>query len=156
MQSIEIIEKINGSVTTSKNIADVFKKAHRNVIRDIRELECSDKFRALNFEPSFYVTSQNKKLECFEVTKDGFAFLAMGYTGKKAGQFKEAYIEEFNRLSDSMHTISDRVNALEKKKLDLDNAGREWSKIGNKIRKERKRHRIESAKIIDEVQFKLF
>lgn len=31
------------------------------------------------------------------MTKDGFSFLVMGYTGDKAGQFKEMFINEFNK-----------------------------------------------------------
>ena len=31
------------------------------------------------------------------MTKDGFSFLVMGYTGGKAGQFKEMFINEFNK-----------------------------------------------------------
>lgn len=33
----------------------------------------------------------------YEMTKDGFSFLVMGYTGKKAGEFKEMFINEFNK-----------------------------------------------------------
>jgi phage regulator Rha-like protein len=34
----------------------------------------------------------------YYVTRDGFAFLAMGFTGKKAAQFKERYIAAFNAM----------------------------------------------------------
>lgn len=37
------------------------------------------------------------------MTKDGFVFLVMGFTGKKAAQFKEAYISEFNRIEAQLH-----------------------------------------------------
>jgi hypothetical protein len=33
----------------------------------------------------------------FDMNRDGFVFLAMGYRGQKAAAFKEAYINEFNR-----------------------------------------------------------
>ena len=48
---------------------------------------CSEQFRASNFGPSSYLSEQNKELPVYEMTKDGFSFLAMGYTGEKAGQF---------------------------------------------------------------------
>ena len=38
-----------------------------------------------------------QKSEYYEMTKDGFSFLVMGYTGDKAGQFKEMFINEFNK-----------------------------------------------------------
>jgi len=34
----------------------------------------------------------------YEMTKDGFAFLVMGFTGAKAAAFKEAYINQFNAM----------------------------------------------------------
>ena len=77
-------------ITTSKVIGDVFGKSHRKVMRDISELDCSDEFRAANFGLSSYTTSQNKNLKCFEVTRDGMAFLCMGFTGKKAAALKQA------------------------------------------------------------------
>lgn len=74
------------------------KKRHDNVLQDIRNLECSDEFRLLNFQESSYVNSQNKKQPMYYVTRDGFTLLAMGYTGEKAMKFKEAYIKQFNAM----------------------------------------------------------
>lgn len=34
----------------------------------------------------------------YYLTRDGFTFLAMGFTGKVAAKFKEAYIEAFNDM----------------------------------------------------------
>jgi Rha family phage regulatory protein len=65
--------------TTSLNIAEVFGKEHKNVIRDIENLECSQAFRKLNFEPSNYVTSQGKEMPMYDITRDGFSFLVMGF-----------------------------------------------------------------------------
>ncbi|SFC10380.1 phage regulatory protein, rha family [Devosia psychrophila] len=44
--------------------------------------------------------------ETFNMTKDGFTFLAMGFTGKPAAQFKEAYIARFNELEQGRATTS--------------------------------------------------
>jgi hypothetical protein len=33
-----------------------------------------------------------------DMTKDGFTFLVMGFTGRKAASFKEAYIARFNEM----------------------------------------------------------
>ena len=53
-------------------------------------------FRGHNFEPSSYKSKKNKDLPMYYITKDGFSFLVMGYTGAKAGEFKERFINEFN------------------------------------------------------------
>lgn len=91
----------NGVVRVdSLAVAKAFDKDHRNVLRDIDKLECSDEFRALNYEPTTYLSSQGHKKRCYNMTRDGFTFLAMGYTGKKAAAFKEAYIKRFNEMEE--------------------------------------------------------
>lgn len=92
------INKQEVTVVTSLDIAETFGKRHDHVIRDIRELECSDVFRLSNFGESSYVNSQNKKQPMYYITRDGFTLLAMGYTGEKAMKFKEAYIKQFNAM----------------------------------------------------------
>lgn len=99
------IKKMNKEevvAATSLDIAETFEKEHKNVLKDIRELECSEEFGRLNFEPSFYINSQNKKQPMYFITKDGFVLLAMGYTGEKAMKFKEAYIRQFNAMEKAL------------------------------------------------------
>ena len=40
----------------------------------------------------------------FNMTKDGFVFLVMGFTGKQAATFKEDYINEFNRMATTLNS----------------------------------------------------
>ena len=84
--------------TNSVLVAKVFNKEHGKVMRDIANLKCSNDFRAANFGLSSYVNEQNKEFPMYEMTKDGFTFLVMGYTGQKAAEFKEAYINAFNEM----------------------------------------------------------
>ncbi|EKE5748779.1 Rha family transcriptional regulator [Salmonella enterica] len=115
------IRIINGqAVTSSLAVADYFIKLHADVIRKIESLECSTLFRQRNFAfTSISINQPNggtRKLPCYQITRDGFAFLAMGFTGKRAAQFKEAYINAFNQmekqlskpsvLSDAAHNAS--------------------------------------------------
>lgn len=86
------------AVTTSMNVAEVFGKQHKNVLQDIRNLDCSEEFTRLNFQPSEYTDSTGRKLPMYTITRDGFTFLVMGYRGKKAAKFKEEYIKAFNRM----------------------------------------------------------
>lgn len=90
------------AVTTSMNVAEVFGKQHAHVLRDIKELDCSDEFRKSNFGETFVETQMPKggirKDRYFTMTRDGFTFLVMGYRGKKAAKFKEEYIKAFNRM----------------------------------------------------------
>jgi len=84
--------------TTSLQVAEAFEKRHTDVLRDIKALDCSDDFRQRNFASAEYLDKQGKPRKAYRMTKDGFTFLAMGYTGKKAAQFKEAYIRAFNEM----------------------------------------------------------
>ena len=92
------IGKEEVTVVTSLDVAETFSREHKNVLRDIRELQCSEDFRRLNFEQSEYLNEQNHKQPMFYMTRDGFTILAMGYTGEKAIKFKEAYIRQFNAM----------------------------------------------------------
>lgn len=101
------ITVINGqAVTSSLAVADYFIKRHDNVIQKIKNLECSSKFTARNFAVSDYTDASGRKLPCYNITRDGFAFLAMGFTGKRAAQFKEAYINAFNQMEKQLSTPS--------------------------------------------------
>jgi len=89
----------NGKVIVSSlDIARVFEKQHYNVIRDIESLDCSEEFNAFNFECVKYNDQKGEKRPAYKLTRDGFTFLVMGYTGKKAACFKEAYIKRFNDM----------------------------------------------------------
>ncbi|EIQ0380181.1 Rha family transcriptional regulator [Escherichia coli] len=86
------------AVTTSVAIAEFFRKMHKDVLKKIDNLECSQKFSERNFAPAEYLDEQGKKRPMYKITKNGFVFLVMGFTGKKAAAFKEAYIAEFDRM----------------------------------------------------------
>ena len=48
-----IVKNDNGrTFTTSLIVAEMFEKEHKNVLRDIENLECSPNFNQLNFEPA--------------------------------------------------------------------------------------------------------
>ncbi|EFH2541151.1 transcriptional regulator [Escherichia coli] len=86
------------AVTTSVAVAEFFRKMHKNVIQKIETLECSPEFNRLNFKPVTYTDAKGEKRPMYQITKNGFVFLVMGFTGKKAAAFKEAYIAEFDRM----------------------------------------------------------
>ena len=99
---VKRISKTEKTVVSSLDVAETFGKRHDNVLKDIRELECSEEFRLLNFEESTYSNSQNKRQPMFYMTRDGFTILVMGYNGEKAMRFKEAYIKQFNVMEKAL------------------------------------------------------
>lgn len=91
------------ALVDSRYVAQYFEKRHDHVIRDIGRITApksglSEDFRRLNFQPSSYKDASGKKNLCYLMTRDGFTMLTMGYTGKKAMQFKELYIRRFNEM----------------------------------------------------------
>ena len=99
---VKRVNKAEMTVVSSLDVAETFGKDHKNILRDIRQLKCSDEFRRLNFEQSEYLNEQNHKQPMYYMTRDGFTILVMGYTGEKAMRFKEAYIKQFNAMEKTL------------------------------------------------------
>lgn len=89
-------------VTTSLRVAEIFGKEHRSVLQAVRNLDCSDDFRLHNFVQMLKIRKMPNGAETkdpyYLITRDGFTFLVMGFTGKTAAKFKEAYIRAFNEM----------------------------------------------------------
>lgn len=88
----------NRLITTSLAISNHFNKKHKDVLRAIQELDCSKEFNERNFAPISYLDSMNRQKPAYEITRDGFVFLCMGFTGHAAAVWKEKYIAAFNAM----------------------------------------------------------
>lgn len=88
--------------TTSLNVAEAFGKLHKDVLRKIEAVDCSKEFSQRNFTPAEYLDEQGKSRPSYEMTKDGFIFVIMSFTGKKAAEIKESYINAFNLMHDKL------------------------------------------------------
>lgn len=91
-------------------VAEFFEKNHKEVLRDIRNIEApnsglSKGFAERNFALGSYKDKQNQKRPCYYLTRDGFTILVMGYTGKKALRFKELYIRRFNEMEELIKSL---------------------------------------------------
>lgn len=103
------------AVVSSKVIADQFGKSHKDVLRAISNLKCSEEFRRRNFALSNYMVQSGRNttrtFKCFDLTKDGFVMTVMGFTGSKADQFKEAYIQAFNQMEAELVSNTNKLPA---------------------------------------------
>lgn len=99
-QSYDLYRKDDKAFCDSLQVAETFGKKHYNVMRDIENLHCSAEFNALNFECIKHKDNKGRTQRKYIMTKDGFTFLVMGYRGKKAAEFKEAYIKRFNEMAE--------------------------------------------------------
>ncbi|HCT5134542.1 TPA: Rha family transcriptional regulator [Aeromonas hydrophila] len=99
----EIISLHHGQpVTTSLKVAEVFGKQHKDVLRKIATLDCSKVFNERNFALVTYQDGKGEARPAYEMTKDGFIFVVMGFTGAKAAATKEAYINAFNWMAEQL------------------------------------------------------
>jgi Rha family phage regulatory protein len=131
------------AVTTSLRVAEVFSKQHKDVLKAVKSLDCSEEFRERNFALS-KIDYQNgnikKQLPMYYITRDGFMFLVMGFTGKTAAKWKEAYIKAFNEMEAKIRAEQmakaieehDRKEAEEYEKL-LEREDREEAAIDARV-----------------------
>jgi len=88
--------------TTSLIIANHFGKSHKHVLFTIDTMNCSEEFKVPNFRPSEYVNSRGKTYRGYNITRDGFSMLAMGFTGEKAMRWKESFLKAFNAMEQTL------------------------------------------------------
>lgn len=91
--------------TDSLQVATVFGKPHYRVLRAIRSLQADLPIAEhAAFFGAMFITAEigngaTRQDPAYRITRDGFALLAMGFTGKKALAFKVAYINAFNAMA---------------------------------------------------------
>lgn len=105
-----LTEKNGIAVVSSRSVAETFHKEHKDVLESVRKAissnsGLSEQFRQRNFSPSSYRNEQNKRQPEYLLTRDGFSYIAMGFTGRKAAQFKEAYINAFNQMESFIRNL---------------------------------------------------
>lgn len=108
-QNLPVVSIVNGQPTTlSTDISNFFEKPHNDVLKAIRAiLSKLPEDRLGNFSQTV-VTRTNPsggapiQSRAYRLTRDGFTFLAMGFTGEKAQVFKWAYIDAFNRMEEAL------------------------------------------------------
>ena len=149
------------AMTSSLLVAKEFGKAHAKVMRDIENLNCSDEFRLANFGDSSFKNEQGREFPMVTMTKDGFSFLVMGYTGKKAARFKEAYINAFNKMESEIRSsikpksqleiLQMSINQLVEQERRLSSVERDIAETKKEIA-EIKKERIENGKLLLEAE----
>lgn len=96
----ELINIINDEVvTTSLRVAEVFGKRHTHVLDKIQQiLKDSAENSAQCFKQSVYKDASGKTNIMYYINRKGFVFLVMGFTGRKADDWKWKYINAFDEM----------------------------------------------------------
>ena len=119
-----VIMKDQQAVTTSLNVAETFERNHRDVLAAIDDLKegVAENYADLFWDDS-YIHPQNKQsYRMIFMNRDGFTLLAMGFTGKKALEFKLQYINAFNAMEKHI-----------KQQLDISNLSPELQLMANLV-----------------------
>lgn len=101
-----VVHAKDGKVfANSRDVADFFGKNHRDVMRSIDALLQSEPDLGVrNFAQGVYLLPETgpQRHRCFDMDRDGFTLLAMGFTGPKALKWKLRYIEAFNAMESEL------------------------------------------------------
>ena len=100
MKQLVVINN-NQIVVSSKDLAEHFGKQHKHVIENIRDILSAENSANEFFHEESY-SYNGRRLPMYLMNRDGFSLLAMGFTGKKALQWKLKYIEAFNEMEETL------------------------------------------------------
>jgi len=104
MKLIQIVtEKKCIPITTSRMVAGKFEKQHKDVLESIRNLTAEKSAAKFFYEATY--KSRGKEYPIYEMDRDGFSLLVMGFTGEKALQWKIKYIEAFNAMEEFIKSL---------------------------------------------------
>ena len=90
-------------ITTSLKVAEHFQKEHKDVLESIRNLVAENSAASFYTETTY--KNRGKEYPMFEMDRDGFSLLAMGFTGEKALKWKLDYIKAFNAMESELKRI---------------------------------------------------
>lgn len=90
-------------VTDSRSVATHFEKQHKDVLESIREILAAENSAAKWFHETTY-ENRGKQYPMFLMNRKGFSLLAMGFTGKKALEWKVKYINAFEAMEEALKT----------------------------------------------------
>ena len=100
-----VIMKDQQAVTSSLQVAENFDKQHKNIMqvvdRKMNSAENSAQYQSM-FVEGTYKDKSGKQNKMYYMNRDGFTFIAMGFTGSKADTFKLKYIEAFNQMENEV------------------------------------------------------
>lgn len=93
-----ILSTQNGEpVASSREVAKRFGKEHKHVLAAIRQILAAENSATKFFHETAF-EYRGQRFPEYLMNRDGFALLAMGFTGKEAVTWKLKYIEAFNQM----------------------------------------------------------
>ncbi|EAI8457692.1 phage antirepressor Ant [Campylobacter coli] len=96
--------KENKVFINSLDLAKVFNKNHRHILQTTKNQPQND-FTESNFILSTYKDKKGELRPCYNLTRDAFSLLVMGFTGEKAYKWKILFIKAFNEMEKRLRNI---------------------------------------------------
>ncbi|EAI2175102.1 hypothetical protein EKW25_04590 [Campylobacter coli] len=96
--------KENKVFINSLDLAKVFNKNHRHILQTTKNQPQND-FTESNFILSTYKDKKGELRPCYNLTRDAFSLLVMGFTGQKAYKWKILFIKAFNEMEKRLRNI---------------------------------------------------
>ena len=100
MKQLVVIQN-NQIVVSSKDLAEHFGKQHKDVLENIHNILAAENSATKFYQETTY-QNRGKDYKEYLMNRDGFSLLAMGFTGKKALQWKLKYIQAFNEMEETL------------------------------------------------------
>ena len=123
-----VIMKDRQAVTDSLKVAEVFEKQHRHVLEKARNLTAENSAVKNMFVETTYINKRGQKQPIIYMNRDGFTLIAMGFTGKKALDFKLKYIQAFNEMEQQIRNQSERPKLMQKERIEISRQNAETRK----------------------------
>lgn len=114
-----ILQNQNGKIlASSREVAEKFGKQNKHVNESIKKLMVENSTVKNMFIETTYVSSRGREENEYLMDRDGFSLLVMGFTGRKALEWKLKYIDAFNKMEERLKS-GDYLSEEEKLKLQL-------------------------------------
>ena len=97
----------NQAVTSSLQVAKHFGRLHKDILETIRTNIKAENSTLTNwYQKTNYKAGTGKRYPMYLMNRDGFTLLVMGFTGKKALEWKIKYIQAFNQMEEQLKSMS--------------------------------------------------
>lgn len=113
MNKVKIIMSSGVPCVSSLQVAENFGKNHKDVLKAIESIRAQNCAVTPMFIESTYQAGTGKNYKCYDITRDGFSLLVMGFTGKDALDWKLRYIEAFNCMERHIKLQYDEIQRLD-------------------------------------------
>jgi Rha family phage regulatory protein len=120
----KLVQVTDGQIVVStRQVAEHFDKQHKHVLSVIENLKAENSaLRNMFCEHSYKVEGNNKTYPEYLMNRDGFSLLVMGFTGRKALEWKIKYIQAFNAMEEELRkpkAIPEKNSVLQSKRVEI-------------------------------------